>query len=461
LHDIFDASCPSFEDWRAKGTHGIDDDLSLPVRRHVDEAGISVRGVVFDTSQVLLYQGPEDPLATADNDQLEGNLAIDGVPVVFSEVVQQLSTVRVELLRCESVVEPEAFAQCLECRADSLHGHTTASDCSQDERFGEANERDDRGPGSFRLDVGDDRLALDFRSSGGPPHVSLGPSGESRRRDIDDARGLSHGVQREFESDVAFAFSDARLLSYPIQTAIRDVIAAHLVPGLARLRSLLGPQLGRQRVRNVQKRSETTNNATTAYLLVNRGFRLDLSGRLPALKCPGPAFQAGNASSNLVGTANLHTRPYHRQMSSIGGRDAEELLLRLGEFGSLIGKQLAEVAGDELAVHNPSLMLLCRLDLYGPLRPNEIAEMELMTTGGVSKLIDRMVSDGFVERKRGVLSTDQRAVLVVITRRGRDLIRRLSDEVAGQLAESELLVKELNRLLEPIQDLNQPRRSPA
>jgi DNA-binding MarR family transcriptional regulator len=148
-------------------------------------------------------------------------------------------------------------------------------------------------------------------------------------------------------------------------------------------------------------------------------------------------------------------------MSSIGGRDAEELLVRLGEFGSLIGKQLAEVAGDELAVHNPSITLLCRLDLYGPLRPNEIAEMELMTTGGVSKLIDRMVSDGFVERKRGVLSTDQRAVLVVITRRGRDLIRRLSDEIAGRLAETELLVKELNRLLEPIQYLTQPRRSPA
>ena len=147
-------------------------------------------------------------------------------------------------------------------------------------------------------------------------------------------------------------------------------------------------------------------------------------------------------------------------MSSIGGRDAEELLLRLGEFGSLIGKQLAEVAGEELAVHNPSIMLLCRLDLYGPLRPNEIAVMELMTTGGVSKLIDRMVSDGFVERKRGVLSTDQRAVLVVITRRGRDLIRRLSDEIAGRLAETELLVEELNRLLEPIQDLNPPRRSP-
>ena len=37
----------------------------------MDEAGISVRGVVFDTSQVLLYQCPEDPLATPDNDQLD------------------------------------------------------------------------------------------------------------------------------------------------------------------------------------------------------------------------------------------------------------------------------------------------------------------------------------------------------------------------------------------------------
>ena len=142
-------------------------------------------------------------------------------------------------------------------------------------------------------------------------------------------------------------------------------------------------------------------------------------------------------------------------MTSVGGRDAEELLLRLGEFGSLVSKQLAEVAGDELLVHNSSIVLLCRLDLEGPLRPAQIAELEIMTTGGVSKLIDRMESDGLVERKRGVLATDQRAVLVVLTRKGRDLIRRLSNSMAERLAEAELMIKEINRLLEPIQDLGE------
>jgi len=134
------------------------------------------------------------------------------------------------------------------------------------------------------------------------------------------------------------------------------------------------------------------------------------------------------------------------------GREAEELLLRIGEFGSFISKKLADVAGDTLVVQNTSVMLLCRLDLDGPLRPNQIAELESMSTGGVSKLIDRLENDGLVERRRGVLAVDRRAVLVVITREGRELVRRMSDELAEYLSETEVMVKELNRLLEPGRD---------
>lgn len=97
-------------------------------------------------------------------------------------------------------------------------------------------------------------------------------------------------------------------------------------------------------------------------------------------------------------------------------------------------------------------MLLCRLDLEGPLRPAQIAELETMTTGGVSKMIDRLQEDGLVERRHGVLATDQRAVLVVITRKGRELIRKLADEIAVRLTETEIMVKEINRLLQPIKD---------
>jgi DNA-binding MarR family transcriptional regulator len=68
-------------------------------------------------------------------------------------------------------------------------------------------------------------------------------------------------------------------------------------------------------------------------------------------------------------------------------------------------------------------------------------------------------SEGLVERKRRVLAVDKRAVFVVITRQGRELVRRMSDELAQLLAETEVMVKELNRLLQveldPIADLDE------
>src|SRR3970040_688048 len=86
--------------------------------------------------------------------------------------------------------------------------------------------------------------------------------------------------------------------------SLRVVIEGASGRPLTNQRTQSGPHLGRLRVRNVQKSSETTNNPTATYHLVNGGFRLDLPGRRLALKCPVPAFQAGNAGSNPVGTAN-------------------------------------------------------------------------------------------------------------------------------------------------------------
>lgn len=135
-------------------------------------------------------------------------------------------------------------------------------------------------------------------------------------------------------------------------------------------------------------------------------------------------------------------------MSESGGKDVELLLLRLGEFGAFVSKALAEAAGADVDVSNVSVLLLCRLDIEGPMRPNQITDLEHMTSGGVSKLIDRMESDGLVERRRGVLATDHRAVLVVITRKGRDVVRRMAEVIRERLGETEIVIKEINQLLE-------------
>lgn len=135
-------------------------------------------------------------------------------------------------------------------------------------------------------------------------------------------------------------------------------------------------------------------------------------------------------------------------MSGRATRDLEELLLRLSEFGAQISAAMAEAAATEPSiVNNIPLIVLCRLDLEGPLRPSEISELENMTTGGVSKLVDRLEADGLIERKRDVIATDKRAVLVVITTKGRYLIRRVTAALAERLDQTQVLLKEINRLL--------------
>lgn len=128
-------------------------------------------------------------------------------------------------------------------------------------------------------------------------------------------------------------------------------------------------------------------------------------------------------------------------------RKAEELLLRMGEFGLTVSRALSDVVEDGLEVGNMSVVTLCQLHLEGPQRPSQLAELEGMTTGGAAKLIDRMEADGLVERRRGVLAVDRRAVLVVITPKGRDVVRRMARSFASHVGDAKALIEEINALL--------------
>ena len=72
-----------------------------------------------------------------------------------------------------------------------------------------------------------------------------------------------------------------------------------------------------------------------------------------------------------------------------------------------------------------------------------------LSSGGVSKLLDRMEHAGVVQRKYGGVPGDNRGVLVSITRRGRALAARFTGAVAAQLPETKALVKEIASAVEP------------
>jgi DNA-binding MarR family transcriptional regulator len=94
------------------------------------------------------------------------------------------------------------------------------------------------------------------------------------------------------------------------------------------------------------------------------------------------------------------------------------------------------------------------------LRMTELAERVLLSRSGLTRLVDRLVRDGLVERQ--ACPSDARGTLAVLTDAGRQRLaaawpthlRGVVDAVVGRLSEDELLV--LGDLLGRLVDLAEP-----
>jgi len=96
----------------------------------------------------------------------------------------------------------------------------------------------------------------------------------------------------------------------------------------------------------------------------------------------------------------------------------------LASFGRIVSDALAEVAPDGEFASNLPVLVLCHLELDGPARPAELAELTGLSSGGISKLIDRLELAELISRRRHGVDSDHRAVIVSLTARGRRTIRQ-------------------------------------
>jgi len=135
-------------------------------------------------------------------------------------------------------------------------------------------------------------------------------------------------------------------------------------------------------------------------------------------------------------------------MVELSNAAVERLLLLMADYRRVVTAAIAHVAPDPEVVTNVSIVALCALDLDGPRRPGGLQEVTGLSSGGVSKLLDRMEQAGVVKRTYGGVPGDNRGVTVSITRRGRTLIGRISSAVSARLPDNRALVKEISAALD-------------
>lgn len=115
------------------------------------------------------------------------------------------------------------------------------------------------------------------------------------------------------------------------------------------------------------------------------------------------------------------------------------LLTRLSRVGLLLDA-FQHRCLDEFGLRFIDFSVLRVLKLAGPLSPGELAEITVRSTGGMTQIVDRLVSQGLVGRTPD--AADRRKVVVDLTPKGRRLVDR-----AGRSYE-----RERTRVLGPLTD---------
>lgn len=130
-------------------------------------------------------------------------------------------------------------------------------------------------------------------------------------------------------------------------------------------------------------------------------------------------------------------------------QDTARLLMLLTEFGSTVSKAMAAVVPEPELVGNAPLLVMSHIELHGPQRPNDLAAATGMTSGGLSKLLDRMEDLGVAHRERRSVEGDKRAVLIGLTDHGHELMQVITEALAARLPETKAIVREILKLVEP------------
>lgn len=150
------------------------------------------------------------------------------------------------------------------------------------------------------------------------------------------------------------------------------------------------------------------------------------------------------------------TATVRRSTAAEDVRRRQRVLVELGTFGRRVEASIADVVGDMELTGNAPVLLLCELALDGPLRPRELQALAGLTSGGMTKQLDRFEEMGLIQRTHGGVAGDRRAILVSLTPRGLDLATHLASVVDAHVDDTRHLLAQLATLIGEPSDASPP-----
>jgi DNA-binding MarR family transcriptional regulator len=127
---------------------------------------------------------------------------------------------------------------------------------------------------------------------------------------------------------------------------------------------------------------------------------------------------------------------------------AWRLLIAAIQLGEAMGEGVARRAHDTSLAYNAPIGVISELALRGPRRPSQLATFTGLTSGGVTKMLDRLEEDGFITRTAGEVARDRRAVVVRLTEKGEQLAALVAEVLLDQVSLIRALSAEMTEMLD-------------
>lgn len=128
-------------------------------------------------------------------------------------------------------------------------------------------------------------------------------------------------------------------------------------------------------------------------------------------------------------------------------RDTVELLLGLTEFSYVLNKELQSRIAP-LPDENVDLIVMLLLSIEGPKRPTELRKRTRLSSGGMTKVIDRLEAAGLVSRDRRAIDNDNRAVVIELTAAGERTVESVASSTVDIISSEPELTKMILMLFE-------------
>jgi DNA-binding MarR family transcriptional regulator len=129
-------------------------------------------------------------------------------------------------------------------------------------------------------------------------------------------------------------------------------------------------------------------------------------------------------------------------------RRAQQLLLIFGRLGAAVSEAL-HARVDPRFTTNVEVMVITSIDLLGPQRPSDVIELTGMSSGGVTKVLNRLESSGLIVREYGTVTGDRRGIRLILTAEGRRVAGELAAGLEDRMDALRRAIAELRDIVEP------------